>query len=109
MEVKMKNGYHYYKIRIDENNGEDGLKLEDLERKLISYLEKKMKKSPKQPLVLEEGMCYLLRNGLMVILVPKQGTSYLEMSVVGNVDTFNKSVAAVSKIYPARFTVEYLV
>ena len=93
-----------YKVRIYENHG-SGLKLEDLERKLLKYIDRK--KSSNQTHI-NGNVSYVLRNGLHVNLYSRNGIGILEMLVAGDIRTFAKSIEAIMKIYKGHIEISYL-
>ncbi len=91
-----------FDVKIRENTN-PGLKLDDLEKKLTKYLDRK--KTQEHPA--NGTMNYVLRNGLVVNFdFRDKGT--LHMLVAGNPQTFEKSVEAMRKIYTGPIEVTYL-
>ncbi|MBI4451869.1 hypothetical protein HY637_00430 [Candidatus Woesearchaeota archaeon] len=94
-----------YRVRIHENPEPAGLKLEDLERRLVKYLEKKKSRDP----VRVNGVAnYALRNGLVVNLYPRNGTGVLEMLVAGDMEVFARSINSIMRIYGGYIEIGYL-
>lgn len=103
----MKSGNHYYKIIIHQPNQNGGANLDSILRKILKYLERKKKDSPQNPVKIEDSLYYFLRNGLRVVIPPNLNGENLEIRAAGDVGLFNKSVAAISRIYTGNFDVLY--
>ena len=91
-------------VRIHENQ-DAGLKLAELERKLIKYLEKKKVQESTR---VNGTVSYVLRNGLAVNLYSRNSNEVLEMLVAGPEPTFQKSVDAITRIYRGYIEISYL-
>ncbi len=93
-----------YSVRVHENPG-PGLKLEDLEKRLVRYLNKK---KSQEPITTNGATNYVLRNGLIVNLYSRNGTGILEMLVAGDIHIFGRSIEAIMKIYRGYIEIAYL-
>jgi len=97
---------HNYVVKVVEN-GHPGLNLSYLANRLVKYLNGKSEKAS-PPIKGEDGTKYTLRTGLNVTVRPRTNAGPLEMEVEGSIDAFQRSVAALRRIYPGDVEVEYL-
>ena len=91
-------------VRIHENPC-PGLKLEDLEKRLVKYLNKK---KAQDPTTVNDATNYVLRNDLIVNLYSRKGAGILEMLVVGDMPTFSRSIEAIMRIYKGHIDISCL-
>lgn len=93
-----------FDVRIHESSEPNGLKLADLERRLLKYFSKK---KAQEPISVNGATNYVLRNGLVVNL-DSRTNGILQMLVAGDPKTFEKSIEAVRRIYTGAIKVDYL-
>lgn len=91
------------KIKIQDNSNQNGLNLKELEGRIRKYLDRKKSQEPR---VGNTSATYKLRNELIVTIYPVNGSSHLDMIVVGAEERIRKAIQALTHIYSGRIYVD---
>lgn len=98
-----------HQITIHENTTRNGMRLEELSKKLFKYMGRKKAEEPKI-VEDEDGVVtkahYILRNGLEVNY-SKNGTGIAQLTVIGDFERFKKSVDVLLGMYLGTMVVKY--
>lgn len=96
---------HNYVLTIHPSGGNTS-DFARIYKRIIEYLHWKKKKEPIESI--DGTLKYILRNGLSVVISQIKDGVPLEIKVKGSPEVFNKSIAAISRIYSGRLDVNYI-